>query len=169
MKKIHILSYLSLGCCVLLSGCAFWQLSDPPMTQLQIREVQTRELDTTDTKLVMKSMMNVLQDEGFIIKNAVMDIGLLSAEKHVDIEDKFVSAFSLYSNPHASWKKQKILEASANLSEFGEKTRVRINFQVKILDNFGRLCSVWSIQDSEYYRDFFNKVRAGVFIQEQDI
>ncbi len=61
----------------------------PPMTQLQVRAVQTREFDTTDIKLVTKSVMHVLQDEGFIIKNAVLDLGLVNAEKYIEKESPY--------------------------------------------------------------------------------
>ena len=37
-----------------------------PMTQLEKRQFQTRTYDSTDKALVMKAMLNVLQDEGFI-------------------------------------------------------------------------------------------------------
>lgn len=140
------------------------------MTQLQVREVQTKDFDTADTKLVMKSMMNVLQDEGFIIKNAVIDLGLLSAEKIINVENRGTAIFMTLAMGHeARWEKQQTLEASANVSEFGSKTLVRINFQTKTLDNFGCPRDVKSIQDPLFYQDFFEKVSKGIFIQEQQI
>jgi hypothetical protein len=169
--KILKINCICFACCSLFSSCAFHQQSDlPTMTQLQIREIQTRELETSDKKLVMKSIMNVLQDEGFIIKNAVADVGLLSAEKNIDIENH-TKAFlaKAFVGPHARWSKQQVLEASAHLSEFGKKTRVRINCQIKTLDNFGQPREVVTIMNSLYYQDFFDKVSKGVFIQEQGI
>ena len=35
----------------------------------------------------------------------------------------------------ARYKKNNIIESSANISEFGDQTRVRINFQAKVIDN----------------------------------
>ena len=173
MKKKIAIICVGLGLCLLLSGCAFTQTDDPVLTQLQIREIQTRELETSDMKLVMKSMMNVLQDEGYIIKNAVTDIGLLSAEKNIDIENTAIAILMVSLNSqapgNARWKKQQILEASANLSEFGKKTRVRINFQIKTLDNVGHVQNVVTVKDPKHYQEFFDKVRKGVFIQEQGI
>ena len=154
---------------LMLTGC-IRPPSEDPLTQLQIREIQTREFPVADSKLVMKSMMNVLQDEGFIIKNAVADLGLLSAEKNIDVEDKAKAVFrALFAGPNARWSKQQILEASANVSEFGSKTRIRINFQTKTMDNFGCPQDVVTINDSLYYQDFFDKVGKGIFIQEQEI
>lgn len=169
MKKI-LMVVSTLGICsIMLTGCVP-QKTEEPMTQLQVREIQSRDFETTDSKLVMKSMMNVLQDEGFIIKNAVLELGLLSAEKNVDVENKTQAVFSaLLGDPNARWSKFQILEASANVSEFGSKTRVRMNFQIKTIDNFGCPKDVVTIRDSLYYQVFFDKVSKGVFLQEQEI
>jgi len=56
-----------------------------PQTQLQTREFQTREYDTNDVKLIMKAVLNTLQDDGFVVKNAVIDLGLLTAEKEIQL------------------------------------------------------------------------------------
>lgn len=79
MQKLLIFFTVS----IFIFGCATIQ---PQKTQLEIREFQTRIYESNDMKIVMKSMLNVLQDESFIIKNAVMDLGLLSAEKVVNIK-----------------------------------------------------------------------------------
>lgn len=153
-----------------LSGCAANKSIETATTQLQVREVQTREFDTCDTKLVMKSMMNVLQDEGFIIKNAVADLGLLSAEKSIDIEKAGEAVLlTVLIGPSARWSKQNVLEASGNVSEYGSKTRVRMNFQTKTMDNFGCPKVIKTIDDLKFYQDFFDKVSKGIFIQEQGI
>src|SRR5262245_66148459 len=57
----------------------------PPKTQLEVREFQTRTFDTPDHKLVMKAMLNVLQNDGYVVKKAVVDLGLTTAEKKIDV------------------------------------------------------------------------------------
>jgi len=174
-KKLSTSRLVLLGlACVyslLVTGCIRPSSERPPMTQLQTREVQSRDFDTDNIKLVMKSMMNVLQDEGFIIKNAMLDLGLLSAEKNIDVEDKFhaFAACLAAGAQQARWSKYQILEASANVSEFGAKTRVRINFQRKTLDNYGCPKDVITLKDPQYYQTFFEKVSKGIFLQEQEI
>lgn len=168
--KFNKLPLLIIGLCgILVAGCAP-RVAVAPETQLQIREMQSRDFPITDTKLVMKSMMNVLQDEGFIIKNAVVDLGLLSAEKNIDVENK-AEAFmaAVFVGPQARWNKQQLLEASANVSEFGSKTRIRINFQTKTIDNYGCPQNVVTVKDPCYYQQFFDKVSKGIFLQEQEI
>jgi len=152
-----------------LTACTPRVAVEPP-TQLEIRAIQTREFDTSSTQLVMKTMMNVLQDEGYIIKNAVLDMGLLSAEKQVSIENKGEAAMlCLLIGPQARWSKNQVLEASANVSEFGEQVRVRINFQIKKFDNFGAVIDVFPVTAPEQYQDFFEKVSKGMFIQKEGI
>jgi len=139
-------------------------------TQLQIREFQTKSYETNDPKMVMKAMLNVLQDDGFIVKNAVLDLGLLSGEKSVDIENSgeaFLATF--FAGANARWKKAAIIECTANVSEFGDITKVRVNFQLKILDNKGVLVNTQQITNEKYYQDFFQKVDKGIFLQKEKV
>ena len=157
-----------IGC--LCTGCMQPGNDSAPMTQLQIRQLETREFETKDSKLVMKSMMNVLQDEGFVIKNAVMDLGLLSAEKNLDIEDRGQAFLAtMFAGANARWSKEQSLEASANVTEFGDTVRVRITFQAKTIDNFGRPVSVTKVTNPTFYQEFFDKVNKSVFIQQENV
>jgi hypothetical protein len=171
MKAFNTFTLLlpTLTILMVFTGCVR-QTSEKPITQLEIREIQSREFDTNDTKLVMKSMMNVLQDDGYIIKNAVCELGLLNAEKSIDVEDTFAATcMVILVSPNARWSKQQILEASANVSEYGSKTRIRMNFQTKTIDNFGCPKNVETVRNPKIYQDFFDKVSKGLFLQEQDI
>ena len=166
MKKIWIVSILL---CMITFGCATTDVNTQK-SQLQIREFQTRAYDTNDTKMVMKAMLNVLQDDGYIVKNAVVDMGLLSAEKSVDIQNRgeaFLVQF--FGGQNAVYKKASIIECSANVSEYGKECRVRVNFQVKIMDNKGGIMKIEQINDAKYYQDFFSKVDKGIFIQKEKI
>ncbi|MCI0453394.1 MAG: hypothetical protein L0Y68_00180 [Candidatus Dadabacteria bacterium] len=165
-KGLVLLSILSL----FVFSCTKTNVAVPKKTQLQVRQFQTRTYDTKNTKMVMKALFNVLQDDGFIVKNAVVDLGLLTAEKEVDIESSGVKFFALFfMGANASWEKSLILEATANVSEFGEQTKVRMNFQAKVLDNAGRVLSVEQVQDEKFYQDFFSKVDKGIFIEKERI
>jgi hypothetical protein len=165
MNRLFIILVMPILCV----GCAH-QVVEPPLTQLQIRSIQSREFDSTDKKIVMKAVMNVLQDEGFIVKNAVFELGLLNAEKFLDVENKGVAILSrLACGEHARWNKHSVLEASANIDEFGDRIRVRMNFQTKTYDNMGCVSEIVSIQNEKYYQDFFSKVSKALFIQSEDL
>lgn len=166
MKKIFLaLSILS----VFSYGCATTGV-DPQKTQLQIREFQTRSYDINDTKMVMKAMLNVLQDDGYIVKNANADLGLLTATKEVDVENKTTAIVaSLFGGYNARWNKNSIIECSANVSEFGDQTRVRVNFVTKLMNNKGEVVEVRQIDDQTFYEQFFSKVDKGFFLQKEKL
>lgn len=154
----------------LLTGCAQKAPEPPPKTQLEIREFQTRTFPVNDMKLVMKSMLNVLQDENFVVKNVALDLGFLTATKEVDLEGPSSRIWAqLSSTRHVRWRKNEIIEATCNVTEFGKEMRVRVNFQSKILDNAGAVMLIKQITDEQFYQDFFSKISKGIFIQEQNI
>jgi len=191
----------------ILTACAV-EPPEPQKTPLEIRELQTRSYDTKDTKMVMKAVMHALQDDNFIIQQANMDLGLLTAQKEVEFKEEEGGDFSWgkalaigavviaigaaiilssgknsSSSSHSSgggadinvgknestFKNTVITEASANISEFGEQTRVRINFQVKVLDNQGASSEVKQIQEGKFYQTFFSKVDKAVFLGKEKL
>jgi hypothetical protein len=152
---------------ILILGCVPAAIV-PQKTQLEIREFQTRTYETNDSKMVMKSLLNVLQDDGYIVKNANVELGLLSASKEVDIESKGEAfILSLLAGHEARWKKNSIIECSCNVGEFGKLTRVRVNFQLKVMDNKGGVIKVETIEDPKFYQEFFAKVDKGIYIGKQ--
>ena len=153
---------------IYLASCA--PPKAPLKTQLQLRQFQTRSYDTSNTKMVMKAMLNVLYDEGYIVENADVELGLLTAKKSVDIEDageRFAASCAW--GVHARWKKASVMECSANVNEFGEKTKVRIIFQKKILDNKGGIVKLETIVDQNFYQEFFSKVDKGIFLEKEKL
>lgn len=140
-----------------------------PKTQLQIREFQTRVYDVSDVKLVMKAVMNTLQDDDFIVQQANVDLGLLTAQKELDVENPAESFFARAFTDRPEYKKNSVTEASANITEFGKQITVRINFRYKLLNNRGAVMRVNQIDDARYYQDFFAKVDKSVFLGKQKI
>ena len=154
---------------IFLGACATQQI-EPPKTQLEIREFQTRSWPVKDIRMVMKAMLNVLQDDGFIAKNAVVDLGLLTATKEMDIQDSGeVFWNSIFMGDRALWRKNSVIDASANITGAGEETKVRINFSVKVFNNRGGVVEVKQIEDPKYYQDFFAKVDKGIFLQKEKL
>lgn len=140
---------------------------EPEKTQLEIREIQTRTFDTPDSKMVLKTMLNVLQDDGFIVTEGNADLGLLSATKELDVQTEGAVFWGTFFN--LAWDKNAIVEATANVSEFGKQTRVRVNFQQKVYDSTGGVSTVDQITDPKFYQEFFVKVDKGLFIQKENI
>jgi hypothetical protein len=151
------------------SGCARHNPEDD-MTQLQIREIQTRTFTAKEAKTVLKEMINVMQDDAFIVKNANLELGFVTGEKDCELENGWEKWMTVIAVGHnGSWTKNGITELSANVTQFGLDTKVRINFQRKLFDNHGRVVEVKQVYDQEYYQAFFDKVHKGLFIQEEKI
>ncbi len=150
---------------ILFSSCSH-QNDDPIVAQLHMRNMQTRVYVNNSTKVVVKEILNLLQDEGYIVKNVNMELGLVSAERNVDIE-KFSSKFWAYvfSGKNATWKKYSILEMTTNISEHQNQSKVRVNFLLKIYDNHGRQLEVHPINDEIHYQKFFSRLQRGLLNQ----
>jgi len=143
---------------------------EPQKTQLQIREFQTRTYDVESEIMVLKAVANVLQDEGYIITNAESDLGLITAQKEASIEDGTEKFFAiLFAGANARYKKNQIIDSTANVSQFGKQVKVRMNFQLKAYDNHGDLITLGQIDNEQFYQDFFAKVDKGIFIQKENI
>ncbi|MFZ4801238.1 MAG: hypothetical protein ACOYLR_04510 [Chlorobium sp.] len=166
MKHPILLSAVAAS--LLLGGCETVQ-PVAQKTQLQVREAQSRLYDVSDMKLVMKALMNTLQDDNFIVQQANVDLGLLTAQKELDIENPTESFFARAFTDRPEYKKNSITEASANISEFGKQIRVRINFRYKVLNNKGAVMRVSQIDDDRYYQDFFAKVDKSLYLGKQKI
>lgn len=162
MKRIAALSLMSL-----LTACQ--QVPPQPLkTQLQVREYQTRVFDSNKTDEVMSAVVEAFQDQGFMVKNVVPQVGLIAASREVDLEDQDMAMFRRFLlGRDAKWEKNSTIEATANVKTQAGKTKVRLNFQEKVLNNHGGVDSIRIIEDLKFYQDFFDKVGKSIFIGNQ--
>lgn len=148
-------------------------ISTPQKTQLEKRQFQTRMYDCTDKTLIMKAMLNVLQDEGFIVNNANPLLGFISGAKEFDVTDKSINIDEEFGTTKKSltWQGVRVatIESTANVTEYGKQIKVRITFKRKLLNMYGNAQSINEIDDEKYYQDFFAKVDKAIFLQKQKI
>ena len=184
VRVAWLLAAVALG-----AGCA--AAPPPPKTQLEVREYQTRVFDTADTNMVMKAMLNVLQDDGYVVKNAVVDLGLITAAKESDLAPGrsggdggglFGGLGGIViggtgpggvvvggSPQERSFPKTEVRDFTGNVSAFGKQTKVRVSFQRKVLDNRGDVVEVEPIEDLEFYQTFFSRMDKSLFLQQEDL
>ena len=164
----------------------------PPQTQLEVREYQTRTFDTADTKLVMKAMFNVLQDDGFVVKNAVVDLGLITAATRSTSRPAAPAATAAGffgglggivigggrgpggvvvggSQQEAAFRKTEVRDFTGNISAFGKQTKVRVSFQRKVLDSRGQVVEVEPVTIREFYQSFFSRMDKSLFLQQENL
>lgn len=182
-----------LACLFVVSGCVPQEPPAKEKTQLEIRECQTRTFDVQDHRLVMKSVLDVLQDDGYMVKNVSLDLGFLAATKDVGFkgapsrarfEDEYLDVDFDVFTPRRVKKRSKfrkrqqnsspvpsheVIEVTVNVSEFGKNVRVRSTFQSKVFDDREAVMKVNQIEDAFFYQEFFAKVDKGIFLQQQNI
>ena len=141
-----------------------------PQTQLQKRQYQTRQYDHISKADLMKAMLNVLQDEGFIVNNANSLLGFISGAKEFSPNDKTIDVQAeLGTKKGLMGCVVAVVEATANVSEYGKDLKVRINFKRKFLNAYGNAYKITEVTDEQYYQNFFSKVDKAIFIQKQKI
>jgi hypothetical protein len=97
-------------------------------------------------------------------------MGFFNATKEVDKEDKLAKVWGTFRwGPHATWEETAVIDCTSNVSKYGEKTRVRANFQFKMMNNRGGISKAHTIDDPKYYQDFFAKVDKGIFLEKEKL
>ncbi|MDD9999944.1 MAG: hypothetical protein OXQ89_19555, partial [Rhodospirillaceae bacterium] len=147
----------------------------PELTQLQVREMQTREYEATVKERILPVTVAVLQDQGYVIGDANAELGLLSAqmrlhEKNVDdSQTAFMKGF--FGMGLVSEEKWSTILVNTTVTTFGDKVRVRFAGRLSAM-GFGMSGSNTEeeqITDPEFYREFFTALEKGIFIEREGL
>ena len=146
------------------------------LTQLEIRQLQTRTYDNDDTKRILQVALAVLQDDGFAVQNANVDLGLLSASKSLSettVDDSGTAfAKGFFGGGFASVSSQEFstIEATATVTPHGKQTRVRLSARLSSVGiGLGANINYEAITDPDFYQAFFTKLEKGLFIQQENL
>jgi len=84
MKKFNVSTSIMVLSTLPLTACVMPKAADVTgsQSQVEIRQMQTREYNTLDKQLAMRSAIATLQDLGFIIDNADLELGTITATRH---------------------------------------------------------------------------------------
>ena len=132
---------LTIGVSFLFSGCATTNqhILDPEKSQVMLRSIQSRAFDTTDKKLMMRSIINTLQDLDFLILDSSLDLGTVTGQK---------------------FQGSTLVKISVTVKERNEKQLlVRANAQ------FG----LKAIEQPEQYQQFFSALEKSVFLTAHQV
>lgn len=148
----------------------------PELTQLQTRQLQTRTYDTEDTKKILQVSLAVLQDDGFSVHNANVDVGLLSASKSLhetnvdDTGTAFMKGFFGMGSGVLS-QESSTVEANVTVTPYGEKTRIRLSARLASISvgADGGSNQYETITEPDFYQGFFAKLEKGLFIQQENL
>lgn len=93
-----------------LASCQSSQHSrvlDSSESQVQLRQIQTRAFDTADKEATLRNVMATLQDLGFVLDKADLELGTVSATKL----DRYQLRMTVTARPRG--EKQMLVRASA--------------------------------------------------------
>lgn len=160
MKKIILNFIFSIFLLIGATGCTS---SEPKLSQMQIREITTKEL-RGDYKTTFKATMSILQDQNYIIKNASLDTGLISCEKIVEKETTTgdILMVLFVDSRYGSSSKVNI---SAVLTEMNKKTtKLRLNIQETVIEksSFGTDETAVFVINKEIYDSLFNQIKVEI-------
>ncbi len=156
-----------------LSACE--QTSEKPpevvvMTQLETRQLQTREYEDNDLIAGMKAVISAFQDEGYLINSANEILGVVTAS--FDVKSKIDEATKRYVEDwtyNATYQTITRYEISASVSERNRGLRIRVNIAKKALNQNGGV--IWSVpvQEPTFYQTLFSKIDKSLFLAREKI
>jgi len=125
-------------------------------TSLEIQAIQSREFDTTK-KMAFASVLSVFQDLGYIVSDADLETGFITAKSPTERKNKF-----FYTAMNSS-------KATAFIEAIGDKrTKIRLNF-VNNVERQGAYGSrdekETAIDDPTIYTNAFTKIEEAIFIR----
>lgn len=100
---------LALASLFLLASCQSQQsrVLDSSESQVRLRQIQTRAFDTADKEATLRNVMATLQDLGFVLDKADLELGTVSATKL----DRYQLRMTVTARPRG--EKQTLVRASA--------------------------------------------------------
>lgn len=144
----------------------------PELTQLQLRQLQTRTYEESDKAKIVQVALAVLQDDGFNVTNANMDLGLLSADKQkTDTKvDSAGAAFAkgLFGRTSLPSTDYSSIKATLTVTPFGDENRVRMAFSLSESGSGSQPVQT-ALTVPEPYREFFTKLEKGLFIEREGL
>jgi len=134
----------AISAAILLSGCQTMKervldSSADGQTSVQLRNIQTRSFDTSDKAKTMRTIIATLQDLGFVVDKADLDLGTVSATK--------LNGYALR------------MTVSVRPSESGKAMIVRANAQY----------NTTPVNDPKPYQDFFVSLQKSLFLTANNV
>ncbi len=155
------------------------KVGGPPDGAVKLRVMETRRYDSTNHASMLSAATQTLQDLGYTISESSSEAGVLSASKQRDAEEAgqvagtiaLSLALALLGSYHRPvWDKDQTISVTLVVSPVADsgQSDVRVNFGRKVVNTDG----IWRaelIDDPEIYRQFFEKLSAGLFLEGKGI
>lgn len=168
---------------LLLGGCATVQhSSQAPIGEspLSVRQLQSRTFELADARLVLKAALDTLQDEGFVIREANAELGLITAVKEWQSSRpnqglkvlKWIAALPTYGASllvPCGKTEFTTVEASVNVTQEAARTRVRIGLVAKVRDKEGNVQRTTPVDDTLAYQRLLARMDKALYLQKEGL
>jgi hypothetical protein len=168
---------LLLGACASVPDSAGLRV---PQSPLELRQAQSRTFERADSRLVLKAALNVLQDQGFVIRHADAELGIVTAVMEWRSRQpnkglrvlKWVAAVPTYGAslliPSGRTEVSSI-EANVNVTPEGSSARVRISLVSRVTGKNGEVLSVSPVDDPLAYQRLLAGLDKAVFLEKEGV
>ena len=168
---------LVLGACATTSQS---HLPGPPQAPLELRQAQSRTFETPDSRLVLKAALNVLQDQGFVIRHADAELGIVTAAMEWRSRTpnrglrvlKWVTVVPTYGASlliPSGQTEVSAIEANVNVTPEGARTRVRISLVSRVTGKGGEVLRVMPVDDPLAYQRLLAGLDKAVFLEKEGL
>jgi len=148
----------------LFSGAAFAKkyknnLPQKPAAK-EILTIQTRNYNNVDTFILMKAILNVLQDNYYFVEDADYKLGFIRANREFDTRDKYINVKEEFgcSKKMAGIKRLSVAKTEANINITPNEDNintVRVNIRKKVMNMYDIEIRVNDVIEKQLYNDFF--------------
>jgi len=162
---------LSVAAIILLSGCVQQVRKQPPqLSQLQVRELQTKFFPQETVVARMKAVSAALQDEGYSIDSANTELGLITGNRTInDLDETTRNAQVFWMGFAKDYRAARSWTATANIARIDDKLRVRISLVEKELNEAGGIIYSQPVIEQAPYQALFSKIDKSVFLQKNKL
>jgi len=151
-----------------------------PQSPLEMRQAQSRTFETANPRLVLKAALNVLQDQGFVIRHADAELGIVTAAMEWRSRTpnrglrvlKWVTVVPTYGASlliPSGRTEVSAIEANVNVTPEGARTRVRISLVSRVTGKGGEVLRVMPVDDPLAYQRLLAGLDKAVFLEKEGL
>ena len=146
---------------------------------LKKRAIQSQRFRNLQKKQIMSAVVGVIQDLGFTLDEGDSELGVFVGSKSrsaVDAHQRLSVVFQvLGGNNQVEYDRLQRFRLSVIIYPVSDKNTdrgdylVRTNFQRIVWNNLNQISRAESLNDPEFFRDFFSRLSKSLFLDKADL
>lgn len=201
MDKKNLISYCLDSLVVILIFLSACSTSDtPPQNSMRLTSdrvarfsMQSRDFDITDRSELMRAVMNVVQDQHYVIREVNAGVGTLYADQTYDIGQPLsffgipithfhqkpwaggnlaiqLGPFELAGGQNSLYVVKKNSSVSVVLLPLENNKKgfqIHVSIEMRDFYNDGHVGEIWLVRDPKIYQNFFDALSKAIYLQAQ--